>query len=675
MRSSPPLGGGGLLAGIGSVMRARKPAVKVSPPNRKPLRRSPPRWPRGEAVLLRRLDAVVRRRRRRQVGAADDVAAAEGPGRRFDRDAARRHRRRHAPCGRTRACRRRRRRRLRDCRRAQRPCRQRQGRRDRVRRQHRPGDDSPTSWARRNSRHQSQDHHMSEERFATAAPLPAAFIASTNSRSTCGGAGTERARRCSGVSTTRGGATRPTTRCGCCSGITAERLNAAARMTRNFSRRTTRRSLAWTRRARKAHPWWQRTRVAASAAAASPTSPPSSRCTSRCRSMPAASACSPATTARKPRPRRAARRHRLHVSAGILPPAHDQRRLAGGALRAHQLDRRADRSRAHARRQAVHHGGAARRSHGAGRGLARAARPRPAVPARHRPRGKRAVGSRAVGAPLRRRSRNPHPAGDHPRHRRRPRAARPGHRRRRCGTSTKATPRSSRCSASAKCIEQGTSFDEALEEVRRTTVFTTHTPVPAGHDAFPFHLVEKHLAGSWGEIGEHRQRFLALGEYDNGSGSQFNMTALALRTSAHVNGVSALHGEVTRTMWRPMWPEIPGGSECRSSSITNGVHVPTWMGGPMFAPARPALRPRLAGSRRRTGALGAPARHPGRRAVAGAPVAAHGPVLVHPRADAIALAVEHVSAGAHRRRRRDARSGRARPSASPAASPPTSGRS
>ena len=104
-------------------------------------------------------------------------------------------------------------------------------------------------------------------------------------------------------------------------------------------------------------------------------------------------------------------------------------------------------------------------------------------------------------------------------------------------------------------IEKGSSFDDALEEVRRTTVFTTHTPVPAGHDAFPFHLVEKHLAGSWGEIGQYRERFLALGHYDNGSGPQFNMTALALRTSAHINGVSALHGEVTRTMWQSIWPD------------------------------------------------------------------------------------------------------------------------
>lgn len=131
-------------------------------------------------------------------------------------------------------------------------------------------------------------------------------------------------------------------------------------------------------------------------------------------------------------------------------------------------------------------------------------------------------------------------------------------------------------------IEQGRSFDDALEEVRRSTVFTTHTPVPAGHDAFPFHLVEKHLAGTWGEIGQHRKSFLALGEYDNGGGSLFNMTALALRSSAFVNGVSVLHGDVTRSMWRPMWPNVPA-EQIPVRSITNGVHVPTWMAGPVFA--------------------------------------------------------------------------------------------
>jgi starch phosphorylase len=107
-------------------------------------------------------------------------------------------------------------------------------------------------------------------------------------------------------------------------------------------------------------------------------------------------------------------------------------------------------------------------------------------------------------------------------------------------------------------------------------VFTTHTPVPAGHDAFPFHLVEKHLAGCWGDLGQHRQRFLSLGEYDNGSGPQFNMTALALRTSSHINAVSALHGQVTRSMWRPIWPDVAPES-VPIKAITNGVHVPTWL--------------------------------------------------------------------------------------------------
>jgi starch phosphorylase len=125
-------------------------------------------------------------------------------------------------------------------------------------------------------------------------------------------------------------------------------------------------------------------------------------------------------------------------------------------------------------------------------------------------------------------------------------------------------------------IERGASFDDALEEIRQTTVFTTHTPVPAGHDAFPFHLVEKHLASAWGTLGSHRDRFLALGSYDNGAGPQFNMTALALRSAAKVNAVSKLHGEVTRAMWAPMWPNLPEGDR-PVGSVTNGVHLPTWI--------------------------------------------------------------------------------------------------
>jgi starch phosphorylase len=129
-------------------------------------------------------------------------------------------------------------------------------------------------------------------------------------------------------------------------------------------------------------------------------------------------------------------------------------------------------------------------------------------------------------------------------------------------------------------IEQGANFDEALEHIRDTTVFTTHTPVPAGHDAFPFFMVEKHLAGAWGTLGANRDRFLALGSHDNGGGPQFNMTALALRSSGVVNAVSELHGKVTRAMWSSMWPGVPE-DQIPVGFITNGVHVPTWIASEM----------------------------------------------------------------------------------------------
>ena len=121
-------------------------------------------------------------------------------------------------------------------------------------------------------------------------------------------------------------------------------------------------------------------------------------------------------------------RRRVHVSAGLLPSERLARGLADGGLRASELGRRAGRSGADARRQAVRHRGAARQPLGARGGVAGPPRPRDAVPARHGSRGEHAVGSRAVGSPLRRRSRDPDSAGDHPRHRRRPRAegARPG---------------------------------------------------------------------------------------------------------------------------------------------------------------------------------------------------------------------------------------------------------
>jgi starch phosphorylase len=102
--------------------------------------------------------------------------------------------------------------------------------------------------------------------------------------------------------------------------------------------------------------------------------------------------------------------------------------------------------------------------------------------------------------------------------------------------------------------------------------------VPAGHDAFSFDLVKKHLAGCWGTLGEYHDQFLALGAHDNGSGPQFNMTALAMRSASSINAVSRLHGEVTRGMWGAIWPGVAE-ADRPVAHVTNGVHVPTWMAG------------------------------------------------------------------------------------------------
>ena len=127
-----------------------------------------------------------------------------------------------------------------------------------------------------------------------------------------------------------------------------------------------------------------------------------------------------------------------------------------------------------------------------------------------------------------------------------------------------------------EAVERGENFAAALDQVRRSTVFTTHTPVAAGHDAFPFQLVETHLAGCWDTLGEQRDDFLKLGTYDSGAGPMFNMTALALRTAGAVNAVSRAHGKVTREMWASLWPGVPE-SERPVKVVTNGIHVFTWI--------------------------------------------------------------------------------------------------
>jgi len=125
-------------------------------------------------------------------------------------------------------------------------------------------------------------------------------------------------------------------------------------------------------------------------------------------------------------------------------------------------------------------------------------------------------------------------------------------------------------------LDRGESFDAAREKVRRSTIFTTHTPVAAGHDAFPIELVETYLAGCWGAVGSHRDEFMRIGCYDNGGGPLFNMTALAIRSTSATNAVSQVHGRVTYDMWANIWPNVPR-QECPLNTVTNGAHIPTWI--------------------------------------------------------------------------------------------------
>jgi starch phosphorylase len=123
----------------------------------------------------------------------------------------------------------------------------------------------------------------------------------------------------------------------------------------------------------------------------------------------------------------------------------------------------------------------------------------------------------------------------------------------------------------------GLSFDEALRDIAQHTVFTTHTPVPAGHDRFDAGLIEEHLGPLRDRLGISLDQLMGLGRVEpHNGGETFCMTVLALKLSRRANAVSSLHGHVSRRMWAHLWPwrveeEIPIGH------ITNGVHVPSWL--------------------------------------------------------------------------------------------------
>jgi starch phosphorylase len=125
-------------------------------------------------------------------------------------------------------------------------------------------------------------------------------------------------------------------------------------------------------------------------------------------------------------------------------------------------------------------------------------------------------------------------------------------------------------------VTKGASFAKAVSRVQSTTVFSTHTPVLAGHDVFPSYLIEKYLSSYWESMGIDRQTFLQLGQHDGSGTWDFNMSALSMRLANQRCAVSQLHGKVTRRMWQGLWPDVPE-EQVPISYVTNGIHVPTWI--------------------------------------------------------------------------------------------------
>jgi glycogen phosphorylase len=130
--------------------------------------------------------------------------------------------------------------------------------------------------------------------------------------------------------------------------------------------------------------------------------------------------------------------------------------------------------------------------------------------------------------------------------------------------------------------DEGLGFDEAVRRVSREVVFTTHTPLPAGHDRFHPDLIEEHLGPLRERMGLSHDDLMTLGrENPANSNEEFCMTVLGLRLSRRANAVSALHGEVSRAMWTGLYPGKPE-DEIPIGHITNGVHVPSWLSSEMF---------------------------------------------------------------------------------------------
>jgi starch phosphorylase len=129
--------------------------------------------------------------------------------------------------------------------------------------------------------------------------------------------------------------------------------------------------------------------------------------------------------------------------------------------------------------------------------------------------------------------------------------------------------------------DEGLNFDQAAPAVTREVVFTTHTPVPAGHDRFHSDLIDEHLGPLREALGISHDRLMELGREHPHNYHEFCMTVLGLKLSRRANAVSALHGEVSRAMWTSLYPGR-GEDSVPIGHITNGVHVPTWLAPQMF---------------------------------------------------------------------------------------------
>lgn len=127
--------------------------------------------------------------------------------------------------------------------------------------------------------------------------------------------------------------------------------------------------------------------------------------------------------------------------------------------------------------------------------------------------------------------------------------------------------------------EKNLSFEEAREVVASSSVFTTHTPVPAGNDVFPLDMIDRYFGNYWSQLRLQRHEFINLG-LKPGDNYNFNMTVLALNLSGKRNGVSELHGAVSRNIYNNIWPGIPE-DDVPIFHITNGIHTLTWMSPPI----------------------------------------------------------------------------------------------